>query len=144
MAEEATCAEDAWLTPPDEEDVDDEVEGADVAPREDKPGPEVTPPEELEEEEDEEEAATDNEDDEADEEDDDDGAVAEPVHATTATSSSDWIPEWAPFAVLGLLVTGSILIGLGLIGGGGASEGGEDEAAPSGSVVAPAKPSPHP
>lgn len=100
--------------------------------------------EEEEDEAHEEEETTDNEDDEDDE--DEDGADAEPAHAAASAAAADWIPEWAPFAVLGLLVTASIVFGLGLIGGPSGEHAEEDAAAPAASAVAPAKqkPSPHP
>jgi hypothetical protein len=83
-----------------------------------------------------------NEDDEQDE--DEDEAHAEPLHTAPTGPGSEWIPEWAPFAVLGLLVTASIVFGLGLVGGPDTEHEGGEDAAPAASVVAPTKPSPHP
>jgi hypothetical protein len=97
--------------------------------------------EEEEDEDEEEEEETDNEDDE--DEDEEDAAHAEPP--ATPAPSNDWIPEWAPFAVLGLLVTASIVFGLGLVGGEAPPADEADSAAPAASALAPAKkPSPHP
>ncbi|HKY37588.1 MAG TPA: hypothetical protein VJN18_16715, partial [Polyangiaceae bacterium] len=97
----------------------------------------------------------DDEDDDDDDEDDDDEqpASAQPVHAARAAAApSDWIPDWGPYAVLGLLVSVSILVGLGLVGGPPAPP--EEEAAPAASAKPaasalklkkfPSKPSPHP
>ena len=104
--------------------------------------------EEEDDEEDDDVPAT-NEDDEEDEDEeqdeDDDGDV--PAAATaTAPTSSDRLPDWAPYAVLAGLVAASIVFGLGLLGGSAAaSDEGEKTAEPAASTVkAPAKPSPHP
>ena len=81
-------------------------------------------------------------DDETDDDDDDDGAQAPLAPA----SKSDWIPEWGPFAVLGLLVCVSIAVGLGLVGGrseiSDESEGTAEPAPAAKPVVK--KPSAHP
>jgi hypothetical protein len=106
---------------------------------------------EDDEEEDDEEESTENEDDAADEEDeeeddeeeDDDGHVAAPTPA--AASGADWLPDWAPFAVLAALVGVSIVFGLGLVGGpAGPAEENEASPEPAASVKAPVKASPHP
>jgi hypothetical protein len=109
------------------------------------PTPAAASPEKEDEDEDEDEdeahedeETTDNED----EEDEEDGADAEPAHAATAGVAADWIPEWAPFAVLGLLVTASIVFGLGLLGGPSGEHVEEEAAAPAASAVAPAKKKP--
>lgn len=95
--------------------------------------------------EDEDEETTDNEDDEEEDGEHEDAADAEPTHAAPATRATDWIPEWAPLAVLGLLVTASIVFGLGLVGGESGDHVEDAEAAPATSAVSPAKkPSPHP
>jgi hypothetical protein len=103
--------------------------------------------EEDDEEEDDEEEATDNEDDQSESDEDEHESVgAEHASAAAAASAAaDWIPEWAPFAVLGLLVTASIVFGLGLVGGAGPEHVDETEAAPAASALVPAKkPSAHP
>jgi archaellum component FlaD/FlaE len=105
---------------------------------------------ETTEDEDEDDETTEDEDDETtedetteDEDDDEHEASAAPNRAS-ASPAADWIPEWAPFAVLGLLVTASIVFGLGLVGG-GEEPAEEGEAAPAASALAPAKkPSSHP
>jgi hypothetical protein len=100
-----------------------------------------------EEEDDEEEDDTDEPDDE-EEDDEEEEASAQPLH-TTPAAKQDWIPEWGPFAVLGVLVTLSILIGLGIFGSSDA-KAGEDEAksekqAPAAaSAIKLVKPSGHP
>jgi hypothetical protein len=114
-----------------------------AAPVSDPPVAAAASPSEEDEEEDE-----DEDEDEQDEEDAE--ASAQPLHRVSAPGQ-DWIPEWAPFAVLGALVCGSILIGLGLIGGSDAKAGEEEgkaEKAPAASSAAkplkPVKPSGHP
>ena len=81
--------------------------------------------------------------DEDEDEDDDDASS----HVTPAVAPrSDWIPEWGPFAVLGLLVCVSIVVGLGLLGGRSEiSEESEGKAEPA-PAAKPAvkKPSAHP
>jgi len=105
--------------------------------------------EEDEEEDDgEEEAPVDNEDDEDEEEDEeedeDEPAAASPV----AAPGGDWLPEWAPYAVLAGLVGASIVFGLGLVGGATAAATEDDvkaEAPAASAVKKPlAKPSDHP
>ncbi len=85
-------------------------------------------------------------DDDGDEDDDDDAndEHASAQHARGGGEASDWIPEWGPFAVLGLLVTAAIVFGLGLVGGASGEHAEEEEASPTPSALAPAaKPSPH-
>jgi hypothetical protein len=114
------------------------------------------PPAEAAEDEDEDEDDTETSDDAADEdeldedededEDEDDHEDASAHPAPAAASKSDWIPEWGPFAVLGLLVCVSIAVGLGLVGGrSDISEEGEGKAepAPAAKPVVQ-KPSAHP
>jgi archaellum component FlaD/FlaE len=105
--------------------------------------------EEDEEDEDEEdEAASDNEDDEEedDEEEDEEDDQPAPPPGAAAPAAADWLPDWAPYAVLALLVSSSIVFGLGLLGGPGASaEDGEKAAEPAASAAKkPIKVSPHP
>jgi hypothetical protein len=104
-----------------------------------------TPSASHEEEEDDEE----DEDEDEDAHDDEDSSAAHhdvhdaPLVAARAPGS-DWIPEWAPFAVLALLVSVSIIFGLGLVGGSGAAS---EEQAPNPATQAtkPAsKPGAHP
>jgi hypothetical protein len=103
--------------------------------------------EDDEEDEDEDEAPVENEDDEEEDEEDEeeDDEAHEPAVASPA---ADWLPEWAPYAVLAGLVGASIVFGLGLVGGGSAAAGEEDEkpAVPAASAAkkAPVKPSSHP
>ncbi len=98
--------------------------------------------EQSEEEEDEESSdAEDEPTEEHDEEEDEHGAHVAPA----PRAAGDWIPEWAPFAVLALLVSVSILVGLGLVGGSSAAAEEEPTAEPAAAVKAPvAKPSKHP
>ena len=103
--------------------------------------------EDEDDEEEDDEEATDNEDDAVDEEEDDeeedDHHVGPPAGATAP--GADWLPDWAPFAVLAGLVGASIVFGLGLVGGPAASaEENEAAAEPAASVKAPVKASPHP
>jgi hypothetical protein len=78
----------------------------------------------------------DDEDEDEDEQDDEDEASAQEAAVPAARAAQDWIPEWGPFAVLGLLVCVSIVFGLGLLGGSApSSEEGADK-------VEPAKPAP--
>ncbi len=105
--------------------------------------------EEDEDEEDEEASPSENEEDEdEDEDEDDEEASAQPAPPLQgAAVASDWLPDWAPYAVLAALVSVSILVGLGLIGGGSAATSDDDQKAaePAASTAkAPAKPSPHP
>jgi len=96
--------------------------------------------------EDEDESADDEDEDEDEDEEQDARAQPLPPRAA-APSGSDWIPDWAPYAVLALLVSVSLVVGLGLLGGGpaSASEEADKAAAPTPSTVkAPVKPSPHP
>jgi hypothetical protein len=99
----------------------------------------------------EEEDEEDDDEEDDDEEDDDEEASAEPTHH--ARAASDWIPDWGPYAVLGLLVSVSILVGLGLVGGPDAPPAEETTAAAPSAMPAasalklkkfPAKPSAHP
>ena len=102
---------------------------------------------EDDEEDDDETEASDGEDEDEDEDDEeDDDASAQPLHAAASTKpAQDWIPEWGPFAVLGLLVCFSILFGLGLLGGPAAStENNEGKAEPTPSAKPVLKPSAHP
>jgi hypothetical protein len=107
--------------------------------------------EDEDEDEDEQDEEDEDEDEDEDEQDEEDAeASAQPLHRVSAPGQ-DWIPEWAPFAVLGALVCGSIVIGLGLIGGSDAKAGEEEgkaEKAPAASSAAkplkPVKPSGHP
>jgi hypothetical protein len=81
-----------------------------------------------------------DENDEDDEDEHDDGHRA----PTAAVASKDWLPDWAPFAVLAVLVSVSILVGLGLVGGpAGASEDPAGDAAAETPKPA-SKPSGHP
>jgi hypothetical protein len=118
-----------------------------AAPISDPPVAAASSPAEEEDEDEEDEDEQDEEDEDEEDEQDDAEASAQPLHSATAPSQ-DWIPEWAPFAVLGVLVCGSILIGLGLIGGSDAKAGedeGKAEKAPAASAAAkPGKPSGHP
>ena len=102
--------------------------------------------EEDDEDEDEEASPSENEDDE--EEDEDEDANVQPAPPPQASAAaSDWLPDWAPYAVLAALVSVSILFGLGLVGGGSAAASEEEQKAPepaAPTVKAPAKPSPHP
>jgi hypothetical protein len=105
--------------------------------------------EEDDEDEDEESSAPANEDDEdEDEDEDEDDEVSAQLPARGAAApASDWLPDWAPYAVLAALVSVSILVGLGLVGGGSnaATEEEQKAAEPAGAALkAPAKPSPHP
>jgi hypothetical protein len=106
-----------------------------------------------EEEDDEEEDDDDDDEEEEDEDDDEPEASAQPaVRPRASGAASDWIPDWGPFAVLGLLVSASILVGLGIVGGPPAPV--EEEATPAPSAKpaasalrlkkAPTRPSPHP
>ena len=83
------------------------------------------------------------EDDEEEDEEDDQPA---PPPGAAAPAAADWLPDWAPYAVLALLVSSSIVFGLGLLGGPGASAGdGEKAAEPAASAAKkPIKVSPHP
>jgi hypothetical protein len=107
----------------DDEEEDDEEEEEDESSSE-------------EEDEDEEE---DDEEEEEDDEEEDEGAAA-PV----ASTPSEWLPNWAPYAVLAVLVSVSFLVGLGLVGGPPAPA--EPEAAPEPATVVKkaVKPSGHP
>jgi hypothetical protein len=109
--------------------------------------------EEEDDEDDEDETSTDNEDDadeseededESEEDEDEDDALAHP--AQPAAAARDWLPDWAPFAVLAVLVSVSILVGLGLVGGGPAktAEDAEAEGTKTGEAKPAAKPSQHP
>src|SRR5215203_2267472 len=51
---------------------------------------------------------------EDDEEDEDDDQPSPPLGAA-APAAGDWLPDWAPYAVLALLVSSSIVFGLGLV-----------------------------
>jgi hypothetical protein len=85
-------------------------------------------------------------DDEEEEEEEDDHASDDHGHAPAApaAAASDWLPEWAPFAVLALLVSVSLLVGLGLVGG-SAESSERDAAEPAAeSPKAVTKPSGHP
>jgi len=128
--------------PPPTDEIDGEW-GEDSAAK-DQPAPPVaparaaeasTPPEmkaasahEAEEEDEEAEEADEDED-----EDEDDDAGSEHAHDTTstATAGSDWLPDWAPYAVLAALVSLSVLVGLGLVGGPAAGSEGDKAAAPT-------------
>jgi hypothetical protein len=113
-----------------------------IAPKDDEDEDEDEEDEE-DEEEDEENASEDEEnasEDEEDEEEEDEEAAAKPPHPAPATSVSEWLPDWAPYAVLALLVSVSILVGLGLVGGGPAAASAESDKA----AEPAAKPSPHP
>lgn len=106
--------------------------------------------EDDEEEDDEEEEDAADEEEEDEEEEDEEEASAQPAHLAAARGAAqDWIPEWGPFAVLGLLVCISIFVGLGLVGGPAAKadEDGAGEAkkaAPAPSALKPhSRPSPH-
>jgi len=92
-------------------------------------------------------ATSDDEDDEDEDEDEDEDDDDASSHVTPAVAPrSDWIPEWGPFAVLGLLVCVSIVVGLGLLGGRSEiSEESEGKAEPA-PAAKPAvkKPSAHP
>lgn len=102
--------------------------------------PGTAPPPTVEEEEDDEDEEEEEDDEEDEDEEEEEHAHAHASHAPVTRSSrpapaDDWIPEWAPFAVLGLLVL------LGVIGGLGAftkhAEGEEKAAAaPSASAQA--------
>jgi hypothetical protein len=72
------------------------------------------------------EPVTENEDDEDEDEEDEDDEDAD-QHVVKTPTKAEWIPDWVPYAVLGLLVVGSIVIGLGLLGGGSASTSPELE-----------------
>jgi hypothetical protein len=102
---------------------------------------------ETDEDEDDEDEEEGSEDEEDEDEDDEDEASAQPAETAPARPAQDWIPEWGPFAVLGLLVCVSIVIGLGLVGGSAepAREQSDDKAAPAApSALKPAtRPSPH-
>ena len=102
--------------------------------------------EEDDDDDDDESEASDNEDDEeAEETDDGSEDEADAQHAAPAPApANDWIPDWAPYAVLALLVSASILLGLGLVGGGSASASEGEAAEPAADVAKPAKPSQHP
>jgi hypothetical protein len=108
--------------------------------------------EEDEEDDGEDESPVENDDDEetedeADDEDDEDDEDAHRPAVVTAAPKADWLPDWAPYAVLAGLVGASIVFGLGLIGGSSASANeGEEQAAPAASALrkAPVKPSSHP
>ncbi len=85
---------------------------------------------------------TDDDEHDDDEHDDDEEA---------SQASQDWIPDWAPFAVLGVLVSASILLGLGLLGGPSSSDSdGEvsaeqaEQAAPAPSALKAPRPMAHP
>jgi len=88
------------------------------------------------------------EEDEEEEEDDEEHAAEAPHAVAPAT---DWLPDWAPYAVLAALVSISVLFGLGLVGGHSTASADEgDQAAdakaaePKAAVKAPAKPGAHP
>lgn len=104
---------------------------------------------EDEEDEDEEDGSEGDDEDEEDEDEDEDEegedeASAQPTQPSTASPEQDWIPEWGPLAVLGLLVCVSIVFGLGLIGGPARETSDEQPAAPAPSALKPkARPSPH-
>lgn len=68
----------------------------------------------------------DDEDDEDDEDEDDQIAHAGHAPVTRAAAAgNDWLPDWAPFAVLGALVVLGVLGGLGAFTTPGEREGGE-------------------
>jgi len=119
-------------------------------PPEMKAAPLVDEEEDEDEDEDEESSAPANEDDEEDEdedEDEDDEVSAQLPPRRAAAPASDWLPDWAPYAVLAALVSVSILVGLGLVGGGSNAATEEEQKAPEpagAAPKAPAKPSPHP
>jgi hypothetical protein len=100
--------------------------------------------EEEEDDETEESASADQHDDE-EEEDEEEDAHAAPV----AAAPSDWLPAWAPYAVLALLVSVSFFVGLGFVGGPPHEPEPEAEAPAKPAAgqlkpAAPAKPAGHP
>jgi hypothetical protein len=98
------------------------------------------PVEDRDDEEDEEDDLDEDEEDDLDEDEEDDQDEEDDRHATPASRSDaggDWLPDWAPFAVLGALVLLSIFFGLGL-GSGDAADTEEDAGAQAEAASAPA------
>jgi hypothetical protein len=92
-----------------------------------------------------------HDDDEHDDDEHDDDEHDDDEHDEVSQASQDWIPDWAPFAVLGVLVSASILLGLGLLGGPPSSDSdGEvsaeqaEQAAPAPSALKAPRPMAHP
>ena len=86
------------------------------------PPPSVASDDEDDEEEEDDEDEDEDEDDEDEDEDDEEadahrasGAHAAPVTASTRPGTSDdWLPDWAPYLILVLLVVGGLAGGLGV------------------------------
>jgi hypothetical protein len=100
--------------------------------------------EEDEEDEDEEDPSSSDEDEEDEDEEDEDDNDALPSPAAKNAAKKDWIPDWAPYAVLAVLVSVSMLVGLGLLSGSSPATTEEDAPVAKPAAKAPAKPSPHP
>jgi parvulin-like peptidyl-prolyl isomerase len=89
-----------------------------AAPGTPPPSPPAPHADEAEEEDDEEEDEDEDEDGEEEEEDEDEPAARahashRPVSRTSAPADGDWLPDWAPFAVLAALVVLGVAGGLG-------------------------------
>jgi parvulin-like peptidyl-prolyl isomerase len=102
---------------------------------------------------DEDEADSDDDDDEGDDDDDEEEAHASSAkpggHGTAkpaapSSSSDDWIPDGAPWVVLGLLVVGGIAGGLGFLGTADPRRVATEESAAHGSPSPSPSPAPKP
>jgi parvulin-like peptidyl-prolyl isomerase len=101
--------------PPPTDEIDEEWGSSPKAAATPAKGASKTRPAEEEEEEDE-----DDTDDEDEDEDDDEpkrsrGGSTAPTTRTASGGSQDWLPEWAPWAVLGTLISVGFLGGLGVL-----------------------------